>query len=79
MPDEMMTIRQVARVLRVGDRVVREWIRSGELPVINLGDQNRARHRISDSDLRQFIETRRVKQQPVVKARRKSPTTARWF
>ncbi len=79
MPDEMMTIRQVARVLRVGDRVVREWIRSGELPVINLGDQNRSRHRIADSDLQQFIETRRVKKQPVTKARRKSPTTARWF
>lgn len=79
MPGEMMTIRQVARLLRVGDRVVRAWIRSGELAVINLGDPRRARHRVSDHDLQKFLATRRVEHKPASPAARKSATRARWF
>jgi excisionase family DNA binding protein len=60
MPNDLFTIRQVARQLRVGEKQVRQWIRGGELAVIDLGNSQRPKQRISQDDLRKFLESRRV-------------------
>lgn len=77
----MFSIRQVARMLRVGDREVRRWIRAGELTVVNLGNADRAKHRVSQQDLDKFLESRRVvaKAAEAVSSRRKTTTGRRWF
>lgn len=80
MPQELFTIRQVARSLRVGEKQVRQWIRCGELSVINLGDSSRSKHRISASDLQKFIDSRRVlPPEPKTTGHRTKPTKGRWF
>jgi excisionase family DNA binding protein len=82
MSEELMTVRQVAKQLRVGDKTVRLWIKAGELVVINLGDQKHAKHRISNSDLQAFLNSRRILTQspaPTNQSRKKSKTTARWL
>jgi len=79
MSEPMMTIRQVSKLLRVGDRVVREWIRTGQLPVVNLGDSRRGKHRILSEDLQAFIAQRRVVTTRDQEPRRKHNTKARWF
>lgn len=78
MPDEMLTIRQAARVLRVRDEQVRKWVRAGELSVIDLGDSRRSKQRIWSEDLRRFLESRRVQAKPQ-QPRGKRITKARWF
>lgn len=82
MPDDLFTFRQVARKLRVGEKQVRLWVRDGELAVINLGDSTRSKHRISESDLQKFLESRRVVKEcavPAHNARRKAPKARQWF
>jgi excisionase family DNA binding protein len=82
MPDDLFTIRQVARKLRVGEKQVRLWVREGELTVIDLGDATRSKHRISERDLQKFLESRRVVKETAVaahNARRKAPKARQWF
>jgi len=82
MPDDLYTIRQVARLLRVGEKQVRIWIRKGELPVIDLGDVGRPKQRISNQDLQKFLQSRRiVKDGPgsAHNVRRKPSHTRHWF
>lgn len=82
MSDDLYSIRQVARMLRVGDKQVRKWIRSGALPVINLGDAERSKHRVSNSDLQKFLDARRVVAKPVTtggRTAKKSSTGRKWL
>jgi excisionase family DNA binding protein len=82
MSDDLYSIRQVARMLRVGDKQVRKWVRSGDLPVIDLGDASRSKHRVSSHDLQKFLDARRVVAKPVVASGRsvkKSPAGKRWL
>lgn len=73
-PNQLITIREAARLLKVGDRQVRAWIKSGELTVINLGDSARSKHRISQAELQRFLASRTVTPQPaVVGHRQKAP------
>ena len=34
--DDLMTVQEVARALRVDDTTIRTWIRNGDLPAISL-------------------------------------------
>jgi excisionase family DNA binding protein len=82
MPNDLYTIRQVARQLRVGEKQVRQWIREGELAVIDLGDVQRPKQRISQLDLQKFLDSRRVvkeKAVPSANRGRKASQGRQWF
>jgi excisionase family DNA binding protein len=53
--EEVLTVEEIARKLRVNPRTVRNWIASGELPAIDIGRG----YRISKSDYDAFIEKRK--------------------
>lgn len=75
-----LTTRQVAERLGLGgdtDKVL-SWIRSGELPAINVARKatGRPRYRVDPGDLALFVSRRRVRPQPdVTRRRRKRATT----
>ena len=82
MGEQLRTVREVARVLHVRDKQVRQWVTTGELAVINLGDEQRSNYRISEQDLQAFIASRRVvKEQPQKRSRpsKINPELKRWF
>jgi excisionase family DNA binding protein len=55
MPEEMLTVEEVAGELRVHPETVRQWIRDGELIAIDISKE----YRILRSDLDAFIAARR--------------------
>lgn len=52
-----LTVTEVAEQLQVTEETVRRWIRSNQLPVVELGSR-RAGYRIHPSDLEQFLRDR---------------------
>ena len=67
-----LTPAQVAEQFDVDLRIVRGWIKSGELRAVNLGtraDARKPRWRIAQTDLDLFLSRRAV--QPPVKAARR--------
>jgi excisionase family DNA binding protein len=66
-----MTVRETARLLRVGPDRIRGLIRRGELGALNLGDGRRPRFVILPSHLQAFEQARRVTPPPKPVARRK--------
>ena len=56
--DKMLTIEEVAERMRVNEKTVRNWIASGELPAFPIGKRG---YRISETDLRDFVEARKQK------------------
>lgn len=57
MDEEFHTAEDVARLLKVSIETVRRWLRSGDLRGFQYG--SRGAYRISSSDLKQFIESRK--------------------
>lgn len=55
--DEFLTVQEVADRLKVTPLTVRRWLNKGELVGIQLGD--RAGWRITEDDLRRFVDARR--------------------
>ena len=55
--DRWLTVEQVAELFQVNQETVRRWIRSGELPVLDLGGP-RTGYRILRSELDTFIKAR---------------------
>jgi len=55
--DHWLTVEQVAERLAVNPETVRRWIRSGALPVLQLGGP-RTGYRINELDLEAFISER---------------------
>jgi len=53
--NELLTVEEVTRVLKVHEETVRRWIRSRELPALLLGSA-RGGYRVRRADLDQFIE-----------------------
>ena len=51
--DEVLTVKDVADLLKLNQQTVRNWIDQGSLPAVRVG---RRRVRIKRSDLDQFIE-----------------------
>lgn len=52
----MLTAAEVAALLRVEPRTVRDWCASGELPAYRIGRE----HRIDHADLQAWLQTRRA-------------------
>jgi len=55
--EEVLTVEEIAKSLKVNPRTVRNWIASGELPAIDIGRG----YRISRSDFEAFKERRRAR------------------
>ena len=53
---EMLTVKDVADELKVRDYTVREWIRNGDLPAVELSKG----YRIEREALERFIDARRT-------------------
>ncbi len=51
--DEILTIQEVAKVLKVSNRTVYRWIDSGDLKAARIG---RKTYRVFESDLRKFVK-----------------------
>ena len=49
-----MTVDQVAAQLGVTTDTVRQWIRSGRMPALNIGTPERPRYRVTDDQLAEF-------------------------
>ena len=54
---ELMSLRQAARKIGVADRVLRQAVRSGDLPAFRLGQRT---VRVKPADLDDWIQNRRV-------------------
>ena len=54
---EWLTVEEVAALLKISKETVRQWVRGGELPVLDLGGP-RGGYRIRQSDLGRFIQPR---------------------
>ena len=51
--DDILTVEEVAKLLKVSKRTVYRWIESGDLKVARLG---RKTYRVFESDLRRFLK-----------------------
>ena len=56
--DRLMTVDQVAKRLQVNEQTIRRWLREGELTGVPFG--GRTGWRISEEDLQDFIDRRRL-------------------
>jgi excisionase family DNA binding protein len=63
MSNNLMTVDEVARELRVSARKVYQFIQSGELIATNIGTVDRKIFRITRSDFDAFLQSRRHKRQ----------------
>ncbi len=54
-PLKYYTVNEVAQMLRVSERQVRNWVERGELKVFRIGKRG---YRISETDLNAFIAQR---------------------
>ena len=54
--DQLLTVKEVAQEMRVSEKRVTNWIKSGELVALNLGKD----YRIYRSDLDAFIQKKRT-------------------
>lgn len=54
---DWLTVEQAADLLQVAQETVRRWIRSGDLPVLDLGGPKTG-YRIRKDELQKFIESR---------------------
>jgi len=57
----LLTAEDVARIMTVSIRTVRQWVADGKLEVIQIGKQD---YRITRADLNKFIEERRQRRKP---------------
>lgn len=55
---ELMSVREAARRIGVADRVLRQAVRSGDLPAFKLGKRTL---RVKPADLDDWIQNRRVR------------------
>ncbi len=59
--DEMLTVEEVAKMLKVHVKTVRHWINTNELKAMDIGRG----YRISRSDLQEFIDRRKSRRQNI--------------
>ena len=55
---DLITVGEVAQMLRVNDVTVRRWIQRKELPAINLGGKQRPDYRIRRDEVERFVMKR---------------------
>lgn len=52
--DELLTVQDIAKALKVHEETVRKWVRSGELPAFLLGSR-KGGYRVKRSDFETFV------------------------
>lgn len=57
---ELYTIEQIAEKLKVHDRTVRRYIKSGDLLAVNLGSESQPNWRIQEDDFLSFLEKKKT-------------------
>jgi excisionase family DNA binding protein len=70
------TTNEIARLLRVGQTKVLNWIKRGELIAVNTATRGRARYVVLPADLEKFLRGRRAStpaEQPPPRRRRRQP------
>ena len=58
--DDLLTVQEVAAMLRLNEQTVRKWLRDGRLPGIYLGTRT-AGWRVKRADVAHFLEAHRGK------------------
>ena len=58
MAQELMTVEEVAALLRLDPQTVRKWLREGKLPGFRLGSKQ-AGWRVRRSEVEQYLEAQR--------------------
>ncbi len=59
--EELLTVEEVARRLKVNQKRVYKLIQSGELEATNIGSEGRNIYRISLADFNHYLQSRKVK------------------
>ena len=59
MADELLTVPEVAAMLRLDEQTVRKWLREGTLPGFRLGNNRKAGWRVRRSELDDYLERHR--------------------
>ena len=57
---ELLTIRQVAKAIRVTDSTIYKWCQTGKLPCFTFDNGKRGAVRIRLDDVREFLDKNRV-------------------
>ena len=58
--EKLLTVKQVADIMSVDEKTIRNWIQRGDLRAVNIGRQ-RPEYRIRPADLDEFISQRQTK------------------
>jgi excisionase family DNA binding protein len=75
--ERLMTVEQVAERLQVNEQTVRRWLRQEEMTGVPFG--GRTGWRISEDDLKTFIERKRFGGEPEKEQRPRDPATRAAF
>ena len=59
--EELLTVEEVARQLKVNAKRVYKLIQSGDLEAANIGGGGRSIYRISRADFNRYLQSRKVK------------------
>ena len=59
--EELLTVEEVARRLKVNQKRIYKLIQSGELEATNIGGEGRNIYRISVADFDRYLQSRRVR------------------
>jgi len=59
--EELLTVEEVARRLKVNPKRVYKLIQDGEIEATNIGSEGRNIYRISSADFDKYLRSRRVK------------------
>jgi excisionase family DNA binding protein len=59
--DELLTVEEIARRLKVNPKRVYKLIQNGELEATNIGGEGRSIYRISRADFNRYLQSRKVK------------------
>ena len=55
---ELLTIEEVAAMLKIQPKTVGNWLRAGKLPGVKLGDGRAAEWRVNKEDLENYVKSR---------------------
>lgn len=61
--EELLTVEEVARRLKVNPKRVYKLIQDGELEATNIGGEGRNIYRISLADFNKYLQSRKVKRE----------------
>jgi excisionase family DNA binding protein len=59
--EELLTVEEVARRLKVNQKRIYKLIQSGELEATNIGGEGRNIYRISFADFNRYLQSRKVR------------------